>query len=100
MEGTYREYIREMQENMQFEQQEAMSKLSSVAEIQQQWQASISNEAQTEIIRLRVELAKSRRQESQREREVSYLQRQLLEASKQLAQFVVDSEINDRGIAD
>lgn len=89
-----------MQENMQFEQEEAMSKLSSVAEIQQQWQAAISNEAQTEIIRLRVELAKSRRQESQREREVSYLQRQLMEASKQLAQFVVDSETADRVISD
>jgi hypothetical protein len=90
------EYLLEMRECFLIEREEAMSRLSAIAELQESWQAAISQEAQLEIVRLRVELGKSRRLESQREREVIYLQRQLTEAAKQLAQYVIESEASDR----
>lgn len=92
MEQQCREQMKIMEEQCLLEREDALGQLASVAEIQQTWQAALSQEAQTEIVRLRVELAKARRQESQREREVAFLQRQLTEAAKQLAQYVVDSE--------
>lgn len=92
MEQQCREQIMVMEEQCLLEREDALGQLASVAEVQQTWQAALSQEAQTEIVRLRVELAKARRQESQREREVAFLQRQLTEAAKQLAQYVVDSE--------
>jgi|APLak6261665767_1056052.scaffolds.fasta_scaffold119670_1 hypothetical protein len=92
MELQFKDHLSLMQERLSLEQEDALAHLASVAEVQQAWQAALSQEAQTEIVRLRVELAKSRRQEAQREREVAYLQRQLTEAAKQLAQYVVESE--------
>lgn len=92
MERQCRDQIMIMEEQCLLEREDALGHLASVAEIQQTWQAALSQEAQTEIVRLRVELAKARRQESQREREVAFLQRQLTEAAKQLAQYVVDAE--------
>lgn len=98
MEACYLQHARDLQERFQLEREDALSHLVSVAETQQAWQAALTQEVQTEIVRLRIELAKSRRQESQREREVAYLQRQLTEAAKQLAQYVMESESAERGI--
>ncbi len=97
MEKQFKEQVNLMRERFCLEQEDALAHIASVAEVQQSWQATLSQEAQTEIIRLRVELANARRQESQREREVAYLQRQLTEAAKQLAQYVVESEDADGG---
>jgi hypothetical protein len=69
------------------EREEVLSNIAHVSILQQHWQVEINNEQLREITRLREELTKSRRQEAQREKEVTFLQRQLQEAANRLARF-------------
>lgn len=81
------ERVQTLAQALLLEREEVLSNLSEVSLLQQHWQIDISNEQIREIARLRDELTKSRRQEAQREREVTFLQRQLQEAANRLARF-------------
>lgn len=81
------EFVNRMKETVLLEREEILSQMITVQELQQQVGASISAETQKELQRLRDELIKARRIETRKDREVSFLQRQLAEAAKRIAEL-------------
>ena len=71
-------------ERLQLQREEVFAQLSAVHQSQHNWELTIQQEAQSEIIRLREELLHCRRSEKQKEREISFLQKQLSDAAARL----------------
>jgi hypothetical protein len=76
--------MKQFEEWNMLQREDALSHLLTVSVSQKEWQAQVTTESQHEIMRLQEELSKARRIESQRDREIAFLQRQLLEAANRL----------------
>ncbi len=86
------EYVRCMREVVQLEREDVLARLRGAADLQDELRIAVSAATQKELQRLRDELFKARRNEVQKERETAFLQRQLVEAARRIAQATVDSE--------
>lgn len=92
------EYVKTMGESIALEREDMLARLAESAALTNDLKLSVSVETQHELQRLREELFKSRRNETQKERELAFMQRQLVEAAKRLAKDTVSSNSSHNGI--
>jgi hypothetical protein len=74
-----------MKEAVDLEREDMLGRLANTAALSEELRVAVSLEAQREMQRLRDELFKARRNETQKEREIAFLQRQLVEAARRIA---------------
>jgi hypothetical protein len=86
------DYVRGMKESVLLEREDMLARLATTAALSEELRVAVSTEAQREMQRLRDELFKARRNETQKEREIAFLQRQLVEAARRIAQESVERE--------
>lgn len=79
------DYIRSLSERLLLEREEAIAKMSAAFEHDREVRQTFHHEINRELTRLREELFKSRRAEAQREREMAFLQSQLIDAVERIA---------------
>jgi hypothetical protein len=91
------EYVRNMKEAVQLQREDMLARLVSTAALSEELRVAVSAETQKELQRLRDELFKARRNETQKEREIAFLQRQLVEAARRIAQESVEREQQQSG---
>ena len=91
-ESRANEYVKTMKESISLEREDILSKLHHISHISGELRIAVSAEVQHEVQRLRDELFKARRNETQKDREVAYLQRQLVEAAKKIALVNVEKD--------
>jgi hypothetical protein len=84
------EYINEVKAELQREREVLLAHVAETAQMGMEVQVAASEETQRELNYVRDELFKARRTETQKDREIAYLQRQLMEASKRIAALAVD----------
>ena len=86
------DFMRSVREAVLLEREDMLARLRSTADLTNELKIAVAVETQRELQRLRDELFKARRNETQKERESSFLQRQLVEAARRIAQLTVESE--------
>jgi hypothetical protein len=79
--------IAQMKEVLSFEREQILSECNELAIMTNEVQLAASFETQREIQRLRDEVFKARRNETLKDRELSFLQRQLIEAADKISSF-------------
>ncbi len=91
-------YIQSIKKEMLQERATFLAHIADTAKLQSKLQIIHSEDTQKELQNLRDELFKARRNETQKDREISYLQRQLQEASKRIAAltFEAAADRNDK----
>jgi predicted phage tail protein len=86
------DYIERMKVEVLQEREEVLQALAEKVRQENELYQLGSAEQHEEVKRLREELTKARRNETQKSREVAYLERQLTEAAKKIAFFAIDSQ--------
>lgn len=84
-------HLRDVKAEMERERDALLGYVAETAQIATQVQLAASEETQKELNVIRSELIRARRHETQKDREIAYLQRQLTEASKRIAAMGVNS---------
>ncbi len=88
------EHVRRMREALQLEREDVLGRLAASLELQSGLQTAVAEEMHVELLRLREELFAARRCETQKEREISFLQRQL-DAAKRIAELTYNLPNSD-----
>jgi hypothetical protein len=71
------EYVRSLTERLFLEREDALSRIAAVRDLERDVRTNIHTDTQKELQRLREELFKCRRAETQKDREALYLQKQV-----------------------
>eukprot|EP00607_Mallomonas_marina_P005447 CAMPEP_0182440682 /NCGR_PEP_ID=MMETSP1167-20130531/87219_1 /TAXON_ID=2988 /ORGANISM="Mallomonas Sp, Strain CCMP3275" /LENGTH=347 /DNA_ID=CAMNT_0024634705 /DNA_START=1005 /DNA_END=2051 /DNA_ORIENTATION=- len=83
--------VSELSERMVMEREEYLSKLAILRVYEMEARSTEENTVQSELMKLREELFKSRRAEAQKDRELVFMQRQLCDAAGTIARMMEDT---------
>lgn len=83
------EHFKEFSERILIEREEVLSSLSVVSDLERDVRNAVSHETQKELQRLRQELFKARRLEAQKQKDIEFLQSQLIEAADCIAELTL-----------